>query len=82
MRRKMKSAIKEHWAIYAMECACEDKRPTVLGFIARMIEAGYAIMRCRILGHDFEDEGYANPDSGAIIMVCQRCGLTHRHRLY
>ena len=29
---------------------------------------------CRIYGHDWEDLGYATPESGCIDMVCKRCG--------
>lgn len=37
---------------------------------------------CEKFGHKLEDEGYATPDSGAIIMVCTRCGWSHKTILY
>ena len=37
---------------------------------------------CRITDHKWVDEGYAGPDSGAIVMVCQRCDETHCTQLY
>ncbi len=37
---------------------------------------------CKRYGHDLEDNGYANPDSGAMIMDCKRCGQHWHHQLY
>lgn len=37
---------------------------------------------CRIFGHDLEDNGYANPDSGAIHVECNRCYQSWHTQLY
>lgn len=37
---------------------------------------------CEVHGHDFEDHGYAEPDSGAIDLDCRRCGFSVHHQLY
>jgi len=37
---------------------------------------------CLRYGHDLVDEGYAGPDSGAIDMVCKRCGWSSHVQLY
>ena len=43
----------------------------------------WARLVCKFRGHEWEDEGWATPDSGCIDMVCQRCGYSPgRHWLY
>jgi hypothetical protein len=37
---------------------------------------------CSKVGHKLIDEGYANPESGCIDMVCQRCGWSTKVILY
>lgn len=37
---------------------------------------------CRAKGHKFIDEGYANPESGKIVMSCSRCGWSTSSILY
>jgi hypothetical protein len=37
---------------------------------------------CKIKGHDWHEDGYCGPDSGAIDMECKRCGESHHHQLY
>ena len=44
--------------------------------IARARQVGASIV-CAVRDHDLEDEGYANPESGCIHMVCQRCGYSY-----
>jgi len=39
-------------------------------------------LRCRWLGHDIVDEGYAGPEHGCIDLVCRRCGYSWRVDLY
>ena len=39
-------------------------------------------MICRFLDHDFEDHGYAGPESGCIDVECKRCGYGFREWLY
>jgi len=44
---------------------------------------GFKTWLCSKRGHQWEDHGYATPDSGCIDMVCSRCGYSAgRHILY
>lgn len=49
-----------------------------------VIYFSYKVKRrmCEKIGHKFVDEGYANPDSGAIVMSCRRCGWSSSLTLY
>lgn len=59
---------------------CYSNRPALFEFFLILICWGWiyhyciAVPLCKIKDHDWEDEGYASPDSGCIDMVCQRCG--------
>jgi hypothetical protein len=37
---------------------------------------------CKVIDHDLEEEGYANPDSGYMGMRCKRCGREWGQILY
>lgn len=37
---------------------------------------------CEHTHHDWEEHGYAGPESGAIDMECKRCGHNIHHQLY
>lgn len=37
---------------------------------------------CKVRGHEWIEDGYAGPDSGAMYMSCSRCGESHTHILY
>lgn len=34
-------------------------------------------VRCAFLGHKWEDQGCAGPESGSIELVCKHCGYSH-----
>jgi len=55
---------------------CSTLAAVVSIAIARARQVGASLV-CAVRGHDLEDEGYANPESGCIDMVCQRCGYSY-----
>ena len=56
---------------------------------ARYFLAFWAFLRQMVLvticthkGHDWVDESYGGPESGAMDMYCDRCGYHFHHQLY
>lgn len=41
-----------------------------------------AVVICRIKGHEWVDESYGGPESGAMAGRCERCGHSFHHQLY
>ena len=41
-----------------------------------------AVVTCRIKGHEWVDDSYGGPESGAMSGHCERCGHSFHHQLY
>jgi hypothetical protein len=52
-------------------------KPTILGFAAEWIMQATNRLLCRLRGHHWHNEGYANSDSGGESFQCLRCGESH-----
>ncbi len=55
-------------------------------FIVLLVHGAYCLFIathiCNRWGHNLEDHGYANPDSGAIDLECLRCHKSWYTQLY
>lgn len=84
----MKQWIVDFWETFWLEHAfCLHSKPVAFMLAVWNGTAYRTFWRLRVCycnwqGHDWEENGYANPDSGAIVMDCKRCGYHVSHTLY
>jgi len=46
------------------------------------VQESLLLARCHYIGHDWESDDYATPDSGYMGATCKRCGLSVGKHLY
>ena len=79
--------------LYAESCYYREVNATKLGYLYYKLRLRFQFlinmeeylkgMTCVVMGHDYEDHGYASPESGCIDVYCNRCGHGFgKHQLY
>ena len=81
----------DDWSDYLCECHYSTKKPLpylVWLPVNWLNDKTYVwrihaeIAYCETFGHNYEESGYAGPESGCIDVYCTRCGHGWHHQLY
>lgn len=65
---------------YAYEIGAIEDKPRL--FLVELIFVVWAILICKVKGHDIKCKGYCSPDSGVEHVYCTRCGWEHKITYY
>ena len=75
--------IRDEWNHYTYGCHMMQERPSICEFLWLNIKEWCLGLRCKIKGHDMQDDGsYAGPNSGVDSYCCSRCGYSWTHTHY
>ena len=90
MKELFKEIIKDAEMNTGYEIACMgNKTPERLLFLINILYILFWMVKvtvlektCKRKGHDWIDESYGGPDSGAMAGTCKRCGYSFHTQLY
>lgn len=78
--------LKREWHEYKNFSYMSDEATSLREFAWLVLRDAYLCVGprlwCRLRGHELVDEGWAGPESGAIVMVCRRCQQEWSEVLY